>query len=396
MAAMIVLARLEIAASPAPGPSRATGGIISFLALAATLGALPAVAGHLLKPARVHGYHLFPAVPWMCLLVALGIARLPGGVRRIGVPALVAWNILGAGFVALDMDSPASWNLGPMDWRWAVRLSSEARRLGEDLRTELVVRPESLVVLYDGLPAGAYFQTDDGPATRVLLGDPTIRAFHLNSPPAGVREERLAILAFDAQRLHLRNVAWPPAEIQLRAMKAVISGRGDVAAALLAFRASTDPARFDRGYLRAAAMRVLGGSGRFTDDLRIAGLVDTTGSLPTELSAPLGRDDPGLAGAMSAMLRAPRSAAGHSALADSLIARGILPATGVELRIATSLDPRRYADRYRLALVMLQMGGAVEALTELDALAAEPGAGALAEEARSQANRVRKILPASE
>jgi hypothetical protein len=396
--ALVVLSRFKVVTPPAlERPSaRPRGRITPFLALAATLGALPAVAGHLLKPARALGYHVFPAAPWGSLLLALGIARLPKVVRRIAVPGLIAWNIVGSGFVALDMDSPESWSLGPVDWRWSVRLSAEARRLGDDLRRELAVRPESLVVLYEGLPAGAYFQTGDGPATRVLLGDPTVRAFHLNSPPEGVREERLAILAFDIHRLHLRTVDWSPSEILLRAMKAVIAGRGDVAAALLAFRASTDPAQFDRAYARSAATLLLGGPDRFLEDLRAAGLVDTTGSLPKELSASLSRDDPGLAAAMAAMLRAPRSAVVHSGLADSLIARDILPGAGVELRIAASLDARRFADRYRLALVMLDLGGSTEAISELEALAAEPRAGAIAEQARSLAALVRTTLPPSE
>jgi hypothetical protein len=306
---------------------------------------------------------------------------------------LIAWNIAAAGFVAPDMDRPESWALGPVDWRWAVRLSAEARRLGDDQRRELPVRPESLVVLYDGVPAGAYFQTEDGPATRVLLGDPTVRAFGLNAPPPALRDERLAILAFDVDRLHLHAVDWSYAEILLRAMKAVIGGRGDVAAALLEVRASTDPARLDRAYARSAAALLTHGPARFLAELRLAGLTDTTGARPAELARSLGGRDPGVGAATLAMLSAPRSAGAHAALADSLIVRAALPAAGVELRVATTLDPRRLDDRYRLALVMLQLGGPKEALAELGALAAEPRAGALAERARDLAARVRNALP---
>ncbi len=389
--ALIALSRITTAPPRSPRPPEAL--TARFLAVATALGGLPVVAGHLLRLTLALGYHLFPAAPWASLLLAQGIARLPGGLRRVGVPALIAWNIAASGLVAPDLDRPESWTLGPEDWRWAVRLSAETRRLGEDLRHELPVRPESLLVLYDAVPAGTYLQTEDGPAARVLLDDPTVRSFRLNSPPGGIREDRLAILTFDVDRLHLETVSWSQSEILVRAMKALIAGRGDVASALLEFRASSDPARFDRAYARSAAALLLHGPARFLDGLGVAGLTDTAGSSPARLAAFLGREDPGLGAAMRAMLSEPRSGGAHVALADSLITRGVLPGAGVELRIAATLDPRRYGDRYRLALIMLRLGGPKEAAGELEALAADPGAGPLSDRARALAARVRKAMP---
>ncbi len=387
--ALVALARsFEREAPEAPNQTIHRRGIL-FATVAALFGVVPVVVGHLLTLTFAHSYHLFPAIPWIALLLARGIQQLPSLVWRSALPILVAWNVWASGFVALDMDRSENWGFQRWDWGQTLRFTAQTQRLSEDVRRSLAARPESLVVLYDGRPGGAYFQTEDGPATRVILGDPTVRTFGLNEPPADIREDRLSILTFDTDRLHLRPVDWTHSETLLRAMKAVTAGRGDVALALLAFNASSDPAPFDRAYVRSAALLLTGGSTRYIAGLEEAGLGDTTRALPSRLSAPLAQRDRGLAAVMERMTRSPTSASTHAALAESLLAREALPAAGVEFRIASTLDAGRLADRYRLALVMLGLGGTREAVAELQALVDMPTSGAVRPAARALLDRVR-------
>jgi hypothetical protein len=113
-----------------------------------------------------------------------------------------------------------------------------------------------------------------------------------------------------------------------------------------------------------------------------AGLADTLGGAPTALARPLTAMSAPLGAALAAMLQHPLSAATHAALADSLLVRDVTPRAGLELRIAVTLDPGRQRDRYRLALVMVELGGSDEALVELRQIADDPFAGRLASEAR--------------
>lgn len=394
IAALRLLLRGESPGGDAPSPEGAVppDRVAVMLVAGLLLCAMPTLVGHAARLTAARAYHLFPAAAFGALLIAWGIARAPRFVGRIGVPALLAWNIAGSAYAAPDMSRAASWVLGPIDWSWAVRLSAESESLGRDLRRELAFRPESLVVLYDSVPAGAYIQTEDGPATRVLLGDPTVRAYRLNQPPAELDPDRMEILSFDPDSLHLRKVEWSESETLLREIKAIIAGRGDVAIAITLYRARQIPFDFDRGYVLAAAELLRSGPERFLDDLRRAGLSDTTEATAARLSGAMSKLDRGVGAAMKRTLLEPRSAGAHAALADSLLARNGLPAAGMELRIATALDPRRYEDRLRLVQVMLQLGGDPEALVELDRLSVDPEAGAVAWQARDLAVRVRSFL----
>jgi hypothetical protein len=66
----------------------------------------------------------------------------------------------------------------------------------------------------------------------------------------------------------------------------------------------------------------------------------------------------------------------------------VVPGAGVELRIAVRLDPARWADRYRMARVMIELGGHEEARIELARIAAEPAAGAVRVPARATLARL--------
>lgn len=188
------------------GPSRARAA--TFVAIAAALGLTPLVAGHLLKLTIAHAYHAFPAVPWIALAVARLATTLPSPARRVVLPALVAWNVWTLGFQTPDLDRADRWRFRRWDWSEAVRLTAVSRRLGADLRLILAQRPESLVVLYEGIPRGSFFQSEDGPATREALRDPTVRAYWANDPGPDLRGDRLAILTFDADRFHLSREHW--------------------------------------------------------------------------------------------------------------------------------------------------------------------------------------------
>jgi hypothetical protein len=371
-------------------PPVAAGGPrgIAFAAAAALIGTAPVVGGHLLSLTYAHAYHFYPATPWIALLLAAAIARLLPFGCRVAVPLLVAWNAWGSGFRPTDVDRPEGWGFHRWDWPQASRFSAQTHRLADDVRRELANRPESLVVLYEGLPGGAFFQTEDGPATREALRDPTVRAYWINDPPPVVRPDRLAILAFDLERLHLRRVEWSESEVILRATKAILGNRGRVANALARFGADPGARDFDRAYLGAAASLIETGPEAFVLGLADAGLGDTLGAAPDSLARPLASADPGLGAAFARMLGTPRSAGAHADLADSLLSRGVVPGAGVELRIAVRLDPARWADRYRMARVMIELGGHEEARIELARIAAEPAAGAVRVPARATLARL--------
>src|SRR5206468_6678162 len=115
------------------------------------------------------------------------------------------------------------------DWPEAVRLASVSERLGRDLRVAFSARPESLVVLYLGLPEGTYFQTEDGPAARLALGDPSVRAHFINDPPYRVAPDRYRVLNFDQNTLHLVSYEIPIAARAQYAASAL--ARGDAGTA---------------------------------------------------------------------------------------------------------------------------------------------------------------------
>ena len=98
--------------------------------------------------------------------------------------------------------------------------------------------------------------------------------------------------------------------------------------------------------------------------------------------------DAPLGAALAEALRQPLTASAHAALADSLLARGVVPRAALELRVAVTLDRTRWADRLRLAQVMAALGGEEEAADELAALGKQSRAGPVAAEAR----RVLKAL----
>jgi hypothetical protein len=391
-AASVVLAILAggsaawlIAALDRRGEARpaASPGANGFLALAAALGLAPFLLGHLLKLTLAHAYHAFPAIPWIALALGRMVTRLPAPVWRAALPALVAWNAWGSGFRPPDLQRAESWVFGGWNWREAVRLTAVSGRLTDDVRAGLARRPDRLVVLYEGMPQGCFFQTEDGPATREALGDSTVRAYWINEPGPDISAGRVMVLAFDIDRFHLERVEWPVGEAIRRALNAVVAGRGRAASAFVQVPASRDSARFDRDYLGAAAALVERGPAEFVAALAAMGLEDTLGENPARLAALLASVAPGAGQAFEVALRHPRSADSHLALADSLLARGLVPRAALEMRIALTLEPGRPLDRYRLAQLMAEMGGTVEAMAELRRITDDPAAGPIRAPARA-------------
>ena len=370
----------ELAAPPPGG--------VAFVAGAAALGLLPLGVAPLLGLTLTQAYYAYPAVPWLALGLGVLVTRLPAPLWRTGLAALVAWNVLGTGVHAVDLDRPQAWRFHRWSWDEAVRLSAVTGRLTSDLRATLAHRPDSLVVLYEGVPRGCFFQTEDGPASREALADPGVRAYWVNRPPRDVDADRLAIVGFDAGRFHLVRERWSSLTAVRRAMEAAIAGRGRAANALALYTEAPDSAGFDRGYLRAAAALLDDGPEGFLEGLADLGLDDTLGWKPGALAAPIAVVDAPLGAALAEALRQPLTASAHAALADSLLARGVVPRAALELRVAVTLDPTRWADRLRLAQVMAALGGEEEAADELAALGKQSRAGPVAAEAR----RVLKAL----
>ena len=389
-AALCVLASPPIDAETQGPPDAARARGPGFVSIAAALGIAPIVVANLLSITFGHAYHLFPAVPWLALVIGLGVTRLPSRVWRIGIPALVAWNVWGLGYRPLDLDNARDWRFVRLSWQEAVRSSEVARRLSGDARQLLSARPESLVVLYQEMPPFCMFQTEDGPATREALLDARVRTFWVNDPPSDVREDRLSILTFNYDRLHLERARWTNSTAIRRAINAILARRGRAANAFTLYDQTSDSARFDfdRAYLRAAAALLEEGPDGLVRGLARAGLEDTLGTEPARLAEPIGAIDSALGSAFAAALRNPRHAESHVALADLLVARHVLPRAGLELRIAVTLDPTRWQDRYRLACLLVDLGGVTEALVDLEEIAASPAAGPLAGEARAMIARL--------
>ncbi|MGH3054928.1 MAG: hypothetical protein ACRDL7_08125, partial [Gaiellaceae bacterium] len=192
VSATIALAALSGAAAAAlamrarEAESSAARRAIPFAAIAAALGLAPLVLGSALHLTLANPYYAFPALPWISLLAAALASRAPRAPHRtlaIGIPAVVAWNVLTLGFLPPSPLEDSAWIFRRWDWHEAERLSVISSRLEADLRLALPARPESLVVLYAGLPTGSFFQSEDGPATRVALGDASARAYYLNGVP---------------------------------------------------------------------------------------------------------------------------------------------------------------------------------------------------------------------
>jgi hypothetical protein len=280
------------------------------------------------------------------------------------------------GYTAPRIDH-TTWDFARWDWPQAVRLSEFSRRLGADVRGLLATRPESLVVVYRVLPTGCLFQTEDGPATRECLRDPTVRAYYFRGLPMRVDREHLAILVFDPDSMHLVSMPHTFASAIENSSHAVMCGNGWPAYAFASFADTAGAPRFALLYMCAAARLIEEGPLAYLQGLAEAGVTDTTGPTPEERAyAMIPRTVP-VGVALAGALRHPLTAAAHSAYGVRLEERDFLVSAGVEYRIAVTLDPGRVEDRLRLATILM-------------------GAWPYRELARAELERVRSDAPNTE
>jgi hypothetical protein len=352
LAAALLLWRARRAAPAAPLPAV---GALAFAAIASAMGLAPMAAGAALRLTLANPYYAFPAAPFLCVLACVLVAAAPRTFRRIVallLPPLVAWNVLALGIHPPSPLEPSAWTFHRWDWREAERLDVVSARLAADLRAALAQRPESLVVLYGGLPTGSFFQSEDGPATRVVLGDPSVRAWYINGVPQRVERGRFAVLMFDPAGMRLVADGMPPAERLRAAATAIFRGQAGTAWAYASWADARDEAQPDRAYARAAAVLLMDGAAPFRAALAAGGLADSLGARPVALAAAEFPADAPLRATYESVLRSPLDAARHGALADSLLARGYTVAGGFELRVAVTLDPARDVDAARLRALL--------------------------------------------
>jgi hypothetical protein len=328
----------------------------AFLGLAIALGVSPMVLGHLSTRARANEYYAFAAAPWLALALAAGLARLPRSVGIAGVVVLAGWNTLALGYRPVDLDVRESWRFDRWDWPQAIRLSAIAERLQEDVRVSVPSRPESLVVLLGGMENGCYFQTEDGPATRESLQDPTARSFWLYKPPYGLQPGAFEILVFNPETRHLERHQLPPAYRYELATDALAVGNAPAAWALASYGDSAENSHMEFGYLRVAAALVQEGADAARRVLQGAGLADTSGLAPDTLAMRSVGAASSLRAPLAQVLGRPLDARTHLALAEAYGAAGMPMLEAMELRLATSLDPALAGERLRMDRLLLLAG----------------------------------------
>jgi hypothetical protein len=242
-------------------------------------------------------------------------------------------------------------------------------------------------VLYRGLAVGSFFQTEDGPATREALRDPTVRAYWVNDPPYGLRRGRYALLEFDTGARRLSPSRLRDDSLATFAATGIALGRPARAWAFANYRdPMASPAlgsRFTLSYLRACAALVGEGVAGFQRELGSAGLLDSTGAQPARIAHGVMTSLPAAEAGLRSMLEHPLNAAAHAAFADTLLAIDASVSAAIELRVAAQLDPSRLGDRLRLARALLGLHtGRDAAREELERLAVDARGTPLEEEAR--------------
>jgi hypothetical protein len=358
-AAALLLMYADAPAGPAagtPAAARIQRAWTLFLALGLGLGLTPLVVGNAAGFRGAYAYYAYSAIPWLALLLARAIARLPAAIATAAVALWVGADTVTLGFHVPDLATAAAWEFHDWDWSEALRLSAITQRLTGDLQTLLAGRPAGLVVLYSELPEGCFFQSEDGPATRECLHDTGVRSYWLNATPHLVEPGRFAVLSMDQQSWHLEHAAFPVSERGNLAASSLAAGEAGPAWVYASYGDPTENARFEFSYFRAGAALVAEGTVRARRELVATGLADSTGTAPERWAdMVLGSSSP-LRAPMLAMLRHPMEARAHMDFADACREHGIAISEAVELRIATALDPSLLDARLRLARALLERG----------------------------------------
>jgi hypothetical protein len=212
----------------------------------------------------------------------------------------------------------------------------------------------------------------DGPATRVVLEDPTVRAYSISDAPLDVRADRMKIAEYDPSETHHLLLVPDDCGVALRrAANALVEERPRAARAWARACLNADSARRFARYLDAAAMLEVGGAEAFERALSSAGLLDSAraGEAPSRSAegrpgapGPTGEPHPAFAGtpaldqAFGPALLEPRSAAAHVRTAARLSALGVDLLAAVEYRIAERLAPLPDSSRAQLARILAEHG----------------------------------------
>ncbi len=343
--ALLVFAFVAGAPRSASGSARHGGAWLAGAGLAtAALAVVPALV--LRDPVR--GHFLFSALPWVCAAASVAWCRWGAGSFRAAALAL------GAGLCVwqcharpVDVDAPAGWEVGRLGWTEAQRIEARTRRLEHSLRASLAGRPDSLVVLYARVPAGGWFQTVDGPATRVALADPSVTAHFLSE--AAVHAERwgrrpVALVSYDpVERHEFVRVDMSGPAMTRGAVLALLEGEWGLARgyALLAAR--------EGGGLWAdyawAAVTFLADA----DSAAFRRLAARVRTMPPEA---VGLGEPRANAAAYEALARPFDAEAHRRAAVACAAAGHEMLAAFELALAVGLDSTRVDDAVRLGLLL--------------------------------------------
>jgi len=353
---MIHAGTVSVPAASAPASARARRAWTIFLVLGVGLGLTPLVVGNATGFRGAYAYYAYSAVPWLALLLARAIARLPAAFATAVVALLIGANYMSLGFRVPDLTTADAWEFHDWDWPEALRLSAISQRLSDDLKKLLAGRPAHLVVLYSELPEGCFFQSEDGPATRECLHDESVRSYWLNATPVLVEPTRFTVLAMDRQSWHLQKAAYTQDERSKLAASSLAAGEAGPAWAYALYGDPAENARFEFSYLRAAAALVAEGPARAQRELVATGLADSTGAAPERWAGMAVEPSSPLRAPMLQMLRHPMSAAAHMGFADACREHRVFISEAVELRIATALDPSLLDARLRLARALFERG----------------------------------------
>src|SRR5678815_807495 len=128
------------------------------------------------------------------------------------------------------------------------------------------------------------FQTEDGPATRVALGDPSVRSYWVNATPFGAPPGRTVLLEFDPVTLHLHTLGTADNDRARYAATSLASGNAGTAWAFAALGDSATRAAFDDSYFRAGAALLARGPAAYRQALATFGLGDSASDAPRRIS----------------------------------------------------------------------------------------------------------------
>jgi hypothetical protein len=341
----VLLARSGSKEGGPPRPS--AGSVRGFAIVAAVIGFAPILPAAVLSLSQPRPYYAFPGLPFALLALATFVPQRVGRRLAPAIASLVFLQAWSSGWRTPDLATVDGWTLRRWDAAEARRLSAVGARLDANVRDALSDAPGDAIVLYRDIPTGSFYQTEDGPATRLALGRPRTRAYFIGEATMDMPLERIVLARFDFATWRLVRETASHLERASLAFDNIIAGRLGSACAWTASPLPEERNEFNFAYLRSAAHLVGEGPDAYVNELARSGL-DSTGTRVAEIiERSFGQGPVALREAFARTLRFPRSAEAHVAMANELSATGATRAILLELRIATALDPGREDLRQR-------------------------------------------------